>query len=42
VRYNASENGHDVSGEFLGDFETEGTITLQGQRGYFYAIWISG
>ncbi len=42
THYRASENGHDVEGDFLGDFETEGAITLQGQRGYFYAIWISG
>ncbi len=41
TRYRASENGHDVEGDWLGDFETEGTITLQGQRGYFYAIWVS-
>jgi hypothetical protein len=42
TRYRASENGHDVEGDFLGDFETEGILTLHGQRGYFYAIWVSG
>lgn len=39
--FRASENGHDVHGTFLGDFEAEGSVTLEGQTGHFYAVWVS-
>jgi len=38
--YTASENGFSVRGDFVTDLATVGAIELEGQRGYFYAIWV--
>lgn len=39
-RYTASENGFTVRGDFLTDLATFGTISLEGNEGHFYAIWV--